>query len=83
MPKKGTRTIEVDGVRYRYRGDAWRMEGDDCGELLIELADRGGEEVRATFSYSSAPSIGGWVTRSVTPPTRCRPTWCARPFSTR
>ncbi len=32
MPKKGTRTIEVDGVRYRYRGDAWRMEGDDCGE---------------------------------------------------
>ncbi len=52
MPKKGTRTIEVDGVRYRYRGDAWRMEGDDCGEVLIELADRGREKVRATFTYT-------------------------------
>lgn len=50
MPKKETRTIEVDGVRYRYRGDAWRMERDDCGEVLIELANRGREKVRATFT---------------------------------
>ncbi|MEM9073089.1 MAG: hypothetical protein AAGE52_31585 [Myxococcota bacterium] len=52
LPKKGTRVIDVDGTRYRYVGDATRLEGEDSGELIVELADSPREKIRATFTYT-------------------------------
>lgn len=52
LPKKGSRVIVVDGVRYRYIGDATRFEGADFGEVVAELAESPREKIRARFTYT-------------------------------
>lgn len=42
----------VDGIRYRYVGDASRIEGADFAEVVAELADSPREKIRARFTYT-------------------------------
>lgn len=67
LAKKGTRTIEVKGVRYR-----WLASGGDEGIMVIvELLDNPGQALRALFGYEAIQDSGRGYrqTRSVTPST--------------
>lgn len=52
LPRKRTRVLNVDGVQFRYVGDASRMEGDDYGIIIIEKAENARQKIRAHFTYT-------------------------------
>lgn len=54
IPRKGSRTIEVDGVSYR-----WKVTGNDMViDVLIEEDNREGQKLRAMFDYHNETSEG-------------------------
>lgn len=52
LPKKGSRNIVVDEVKYRWMGDAAKFEGDDFAFLFIELSDDPRQKIKASFSWT-------------------------------
>ncbi len=52
LPEKGSRSIIVDGIKYRWCGFATRAEGDDQAEVLIELFDEPRQKLKALFSWT-------------------------------
>ena len=52
LPKKGSRSITVDNIKYRWVGDLTNFEGENFGVLLIELYNEPRQKIRATFSWT-------------------------------
>ena len=54
IPKKGSRTIEVDGATYR-----WKVTGNDMViDVIIEQDNLKGQKLRATFDYHNETPEG-------------------------
>lgn len=66
LVKRSSRTITVDGSKYR-----WDLSPDSgCMWLIVELADKPGQRVEASFDYHDVMQSGGSITgqrHSVTP----------------
>jgi hypothetical protein len=62
LAKKGTRTIVVDGARYR-----WVVAPDDEPgmAIVVELADKPGQRMVTWVDYGTvvAPGLVAWVIR--------------------
>lgn len=52
LPKKGTRTIHVDGTTYRYFANGWKDSGEDFCHMIIERADDARQKVCADYTFS-------------------------------
>ncbi|HAS46895.1 MAG TPA: hypothetical protein DCS93_40795 [Microscillaceae bacterium] len=52
LPKKGSRSIVVEDIKYRWMGDAANFEGDNFGLLFIEHYDNPRQKIKATFSWT-------------------------------
>ncbi|OGC06904.1 hypothetical protein A2526_01025 [candidate division WOR-1 bacterium RIFOXYD2_FULL_36_8] len=52
LPKKKSRKIIVNGVKYRWLGFATKYEGDDYAEIFVELFDNPRKKIKATFTFS-------------------------------
>ena len=48
LPKKNTRNITVDGVKYRWTGWFWPY---DDGYLFVELFNNPRQKIKATFTW--------------------------------
>lgn len=51
LPKKNTRTITVDGVKYRWAGWFWPYSESDQCDLLVELFNNPRQKIKATFTW--------------------------------
>ena len=52
LPKKGTRIIIVEGIKYRYRGHVTHHEGDNYGNLVVEKAEEPRQKIQAHFTWT-------------------------------
>lgn len=52
LPKKGTRIITIEGIKYRYHGHITHHEGDDYGDLIIEKAEEPRQKIKAHFTWT-------------------------------
>ena len=52
MPRKGSRTLTVEAVRYRWVGRLLHYDEPSLpGEIVVELAEGAREKIRAQFSF--------------------------------
>ena len=52
LPKKGSRSIIVNDVKYRWIGCATNYQGEDYGGLIIELFNEPKQRIRANFTWT-------------------------------
>jgi hypothetical protein len=61
MAKKGSRLIEVEGVRYRWGVALCDEPG--VGKIVVEAADMPGQRIESQFDFGNVISISPWLVR--------------------